>query len=193
MQGRLPAILLLVLFAAIPPLAAQQQQAPAAPLPAEGKRLELMQREKLRLTTLRRKLIKEKASPLDFFKQLNGGIAKGNFEQFKANNTLATRCEEYRAEAERRRLPERVQQYSKLIQLYRQYARLNEAVVKAYNGFDSGTFNKTLDEIEQLEPQILALGGTVNREWFFPSELKKVPLPGQQPTQPKTPAAAPRS
>jgi len=192
MQGRLSAILFLALLAAMPPVAAQQQ-APVASLPAEGKRLELMQREKLRLTTLRRKLVKEKASPLELFKQLNGGIAKGNFEQFKANNTLVVRCEEYRTEAERRRLPERVQQYNRLIQLYRQYARLNEAVVKAYNSFDSGAFNKSLAEIEQLEPQILALGGTISREWFFPSELAKVPLPGQQPAAPKTPAPPRRS
>lgn len=155
-------------------------------------RLQAMQKEKARLIGLRRKLIKDRVSPREFFRQLNAAIAQGNYEQYKTNAALMARYNEYMEQAEKKRLEDKAKLYAKLAECHKYYAKQNEALVKAYKAYDSGAFSEALDEIAKAEERILALGGKVSREWFLPSELENVLLPGQQAPPPAN-AAAPKS
>ena len=155
-------------------------------------RLQAMQKEKARLIALRRKLVKANVSPREFYKQLNTAVAQGNYEQYKTNVALMARYNEYVEQAEKKHLEEKAKLYAKLAECHKYYAKQNEALVKAYQAYDSGALSKALDEIAKAEERILALGGKVSREWFLPSELEKVLLPGQEAPQP-TNAATPKS
>ncbi len=165
----------------------------SAPQQAKPSRLQAMQKEKVRLLALRRKLIKEKTAPREMFRLLNATVAQGNYEQYKANITLMNRYVEYMDQADRKHLDDKVKLYAKLAECHKVYAKQNEALFKAYKAYDSGAFNDALAEIEKIEQRINALGGKISRDWFLPSELEKVPLPGQESAQPKTTTTAPKS
>jgi hypothetical protein len=187
MQGRLPAILLLVALVAA--FLCPAQDTPT--LTPEAKRFQLMQREKMRILKARREAARTKASSLVLFQVTYANIAKGNEEQRGDNLRLAGQLKEHAEAADKKRLFERRDNFLRLAEIYRLYARQNERIVKAYKDLNSAEIHQALDEIAKIEERITALGAApAKREWFTLKELEKIPLPGQKPPPP---AAAPRS
>lgn len=187
MRNRIIAILVLVLLAGGFLGSAEESARQEKPT-----RLQAMQKEKARLIALRRKLVKENTAPREMFRLLNAAVAQGNYEQYKTNITFMNRYVEYMEQAQKKHLDEKVKLYVKLAECHKAYAKQNEALFKAYKAYDSGAFNEAVAEIEKIEQRINALGGKISRDWFLPSELEKVSLPGQEPAQPQN-ATAPKS
>ena len=159
----------------------------------ETKRIQLMQREKLRILAVRNGAGKKGASALVLFKEIYVNLARGNQKQFADNQRIVAQLQEQAVVADKKRLNEKRDFYLRLAGVYVYYAKQNERIVKAYQSMNSAEIRQALEEIEKAEKKIAELGAPpAKREWFTFKELEKVPLPGQQTQQP-TNAAAPKS